>query len=91
MLADSSRQGDDPGERSLRKIGAVVERNVPQMVCDPPSGAGRLTQPASSYLATIVAGGITCRNDAETGARSGRLVRSQRRVEAPLLSRSAIG
>jgi N-acyl-D-aspartate/D-glutamate deacylase len=52
--------------------------SMPQMIYDLPSGAGRLVQRATGYLATIVAGEITRRNDAETGARPGRLVRSVR-------------
>jgi N-acyl-D-aspartate/D-glutamate deacylase len=48
----------------------------PRMIYDLPSGAGRLVQRATGYLATIVAGDITRRNDADTGARPGRLVRS---------------
>jgi N-acyl-D-aspartate/D-glutamate deacylase len=42
---------------------------------DLPTGVSRILQPAEGYLATLVAGEVTRRNDADTGARSGRLVR----------------
>jgi N-acyl-D-amino-acid deacylase len=50
----------------------------PRIVHDLPSGAGRLLQTSEGYLATFVNGVLTRRNDAETGARPGRLVRSGR-------------
>ncbi len=42
---------------------------------DLPAGGTRILQPASGYLATFVAGVQTRRNDCDTGARPGRLVR----------------
>ena len=42
---------------------------------DLPAGASRILQPAESYLATLVAGEVTRDHDADTGVRSGRLVR----------------
>jgi N-acyl-D-amino-acid deacylase len=42
---------------------------------DLPTGVSRILQPAEGYLATLVAGEVTRRHDADTGARSGRLVR----------------
>jgi N-acyl-D-aspartate/D-glutamate deacylase len=75
-------------DRGTLEVGKRADINVidydrlaiamPEMVYDLPSGAGRLLQPTTGYLATIVAGEVTRRNDAETGARPGRLVRSRR-------------
>jgi N-acyl-D-amino-acid deacylase len=48
---------------------------MPRMAHDLPRGSPRLLQGASGYLATVVGGTITRRNDADTGARPGRLVR----------------
>ena len=42
---------------------------------DLPTGVSRILQPAEGYLATLVAGQVTRRDDADTGVRSGRLVR----------------
>jgi N-acyl-D-aspartate/D-glutamate deacylase len=55
---------------------ARLSLDLPEMLYDLPSGAPRLIQRASGYLATMVAGTIIRRNDEETGARPGRLVRS---------------
>ena len=49
----------------------------PRMIFDLPSGGGRMLQGASGYIATLVHGEITRRNDADMGARPGRLVRSR--------------
>jgi N-acyl-D-aspartate/D-glutamate deacylase len=49
---------------------------APTVANDLPSGAGRLLQGSEGYLATLVAGVVTRRFDADTGARPGRLVRS---------------
>ncbi len=50
--------------------------HLPRMTYDLPSGAGRLLQGASGYLATLVNGQVTRRDGVDTGARPGRLVRS---------------
>ena len=42
---------------------------------DLPTGVSRILQPAEGYLATLVNGEVTRRHDADTGVRSGRLVR----------------
>jgi len=42
---------------------------------DLPAGASRILQPAEGYLATLVVGEVTRDHDADTGVRSGRLVR----------------
>jgi N-acyl-D-aspartate/D-glutamate deacylase len=51
--------------------------HAPEYVHDLPGGAGRLVQRADGYVATVVSGQVTRRNDADTGARPGRLVRSR--------------
>ena len=48
----------------------------PKAFHDLPAGGTRLIQPVSGYLATMVNGVVTRRHDADTGARPGRLVRS---------------
>jgi len=53
-----------------------LKLELPEMLNDLPTGAPRLIQRATGYLATIVNGTVTRRNDEETGARPGRLVRS---------------
>jgi N-acyl-D-aspartate/D-glutamate deacylase len=47
-------------------------------VNDLPGGATRLLQDAVGYDATIVNGVITRRNDTDTGARPGHLIRGSR-------------
>ena len=51
--------------------------DIPRMRYDLPSGAARIHQASSGYLATMVNGTVTRRNDADTGARPGRLYRSR--------------
>lgn len=46
-----------------------------QMVSDLPSGGMRMVQGASGYRTTMVAGVVTRRQDCDTGARPGRLIR----------------
>ena len=43
---------------------------------DLPAGGTRLLQPVRGYVATMCAGEVTRRDDTDTGARPGRLVRS---------------
>ncbi|MDX6740929.1 N-acyl-D-amino-acid deacylase family protein [Actinocorallia sp. A-T 12471] len=57
---------------------ANLTLDVPRMAHDLPAGGGRLLQDAHGYTATIVAGVITRRNDKDTGARPGRLLRGTR-------------
>jgi N-acyl-D-aspartate/D-glutamate deacylase len=47
----------------------------PEMVRDLPNGGARIGQQASGYVATLVAGEVTYRDGAPTGALPGRLVR----------------
>jgi len=76
-LAD--RGGIAPGKRAdinvidFDKLAVLM----PHMVHDLPKGSPRLLQGSTGYLATLVDGVVTRRNDAETGARPGRLIRSK--------------
>ena len=56
----------------------ALELPVPYLVDDLPAGGSRLMQDARGYAATIVAGTVTRRNDQDTGARPGRLLRGAR-------------
>ncbi|MGI9329044.1 MAG: N-acyl-D-amino-acid deacylase family protein [Pseudomonadales bacterium] len=46
---------------------------------DLPAGGNRILQPASGYLNTFVAGVMTRKNDTDTGARPGRVIRGGQR------------
>jgi N-acyl-D-amino-acid deacylase len=48
---------------------------LPELRYDLPERNSRMLQPATGYLATLVAGTPICRDDADTGERPGRLVR----------------
>jgi len=52
-----------------------IGTEMPEMHFDLPLGSPRLLQHGKGYLATLVTGTATRRNDADTGARPGRLVR----------------
>jgi N-acyl-D-amino-acid deacylase len=54
----------------------------PELRYDLPTGASRILQGADGYLATLVAGAVTRRNDVDTGERPGRLVRGGRPAAA---------
>jgi N-acyl-D-aspartate/D-glutamate deacylase len=56
----------------------TLHLNPPEMVYDLPAGGRRYVQSASGYVATIVSGVAVRRNDADTGARPGRVVRAGR-------------
>ncbi len=72
-------------DRGVIEVGRRADLNVidferlangmPHMVFDLPQGSARLLQESHGYLATIVNGVVTRRNDQETGARPGRLMR----------------
>lgn len=76
------------GDRGVLEAGRRADVNVidldnltlhlPEVVHDLPAGGGRIVQRASGYRATIVAGVVTRRDDTDTGARPGRLVRGRR-------------
>jgi N-acyl-D-aspartate/D-glutamate deacylase len=76
------------GDRGVLAAGARADVNVidfdnltiqaPYTRDDLPTGASRILQPSTGYLATMVAGEIVRRDDEDTGVRPGRLVRSRR-------------
>jgi len=70
----------EPGKRAdLNVIDYdALALQTPEMVHDLPAGGRRLVQRSVGYVATIVAGVITRRDGADTGARPGRLVRGRR-------------
>ena len=51
---------------------------LPEMIFDLPAGGRRIMQRATGYHRVIVAGEVTVRDDEETGARPGRLIRGAR-------------
>ena len=73
------------GDRGTIEVGKKADINVidldrltlhsPRSIADLPAGGRRILQDASGYKATIVSGVITRRDDQDTGARPGRLVR----------------
>jgi N-acyl-D-amino-acid deacylase len=75
-------------DRGVIEIGKRADVNVidmdaitlhaPKMAYDLPAGGNRLIQGASGYTATIVNGVVTRRDNVDTGARPGRLVRGAR-------------
>jgi N-acyl-D-aspartate/D-glutamate deacylase len=74
------------GDRGAIEVGRRADINVidfenltldtPRMHHDLPTGGKRILQGARGYLATLVNGVVTRRNDADTSARPGRLVRA---------------
>ncbi len=73
-------------DRGTLEVGKKADVNVidfekltlhaPRSVDDLPAGGRRVLQDATGYVATIVSGVVTRRNDRDTGARPGRLVRA---------------
>ena len=73
-------------DRGVLAVGKKADVNVidlanlvlhsPRSVDDLPAGGRRILQDASGYKATIVNGVVTRRDDRDTGARPGRLVRA---------------
>lgn len=57
---------------------AALTLELPKLAHDLPAGGRRFVQRARGYRATIVAGEITLRDDALTGARPGRIARPSR-------------
>ena len=75
-------------DRGTLEVGKKADVNVidldhltlhrPRSVDDLPAGGRRILQDATGYKATIVSGVVTRRDDRDTGARPGRLVRGGR-------------
>ena len=73
-------------DRGLIKAGKRADINVidlpklsidrPRMHRDLPGGGARLLQRSTGYVATMVGGVVTRRDDEQTGARPGRVLRS---------------
>ena len=73
-------------DRGLLKVGLKADVNVidferlsleaPAIVHDLPAGGARLNQSTNGFLATILSGAISRRDDLDTGARPGRLMRA---------------
>ena len=53
-----------------------LQLGQPRMHFDLPTGGARVLQGATGYIATLVAGQVARRNDADTGVRAGRLMGS---------------
>ena len=70
----------EPGKRADCNVIDLdrLDLELPRSVADLPAGGVRLLQDATGYVATIVAGVVTRRDDRDTGARPGRLVRGAR-------------
>ena len=76
------------GDRGTLEEGKRADLNVidldglrlehPEVAHDLPAGGARLVQGASGYRLTVVAGEVVRRDDRDTGARPGRLVRGRR-------------
>ncbi len=74
-------------DRGTLEVGKKADVNVidldhltlhaPRSVDDLPAGGRRILQDASGYKVTVVNGVVTRRDDRDTGARPGRLVRAQ--------------
>jgi N-acyl-D-aspartate/D-glutamate deacylase len=60
--------------------------SAPRMVHDLPSGAKRLVQTASGYMATVKSGSVVRENDETTGERPGRLLRRAQAGPVPGLA-----
>ena len=56
---------------------ARLSLHMPHIAHDLPKGSPRMLQASSGYLATLAGGVVTRRQDADTGARPGRLIRSR--------------
>ena len=75
-------------DRGAIAVGKQADLNVidfdnltiqaPYTRADLPTGASRILQPSTGYLATMVEGEVVRRNDEDTGARPGGLLRSGR-------------
>ena len=57
-----------------------LQVGTPEMVFDLPTGAQRIMQIPSGYVASLVAGVVVQENGKETGARPGKLIRGRRQA-----------
>ena len=75
----SDRGTLEPGKRADLNVIDLdrVRLETPEIVHDLPTGAPRLVQRGEGFEATVVAGEVTWRDGRDTGARPGRLIRSQ--------------
>ena len=79
-------------DRGTIEVGKKADLNVidydrltlhaPRSIADLPAGGRRILQDATGYAATIVSGVVTRRDDRDTGARPGRLVRGRQDAAA---------
>ena len=76
----SDRGTIEPGKKADLNVIDLDHMTLapPRSVADLPAGGRRILQDATGYVATIVSGVVTRRNDKDTGARPGRLVRANR-------------
>ena len=61
----------------------ALELGTPYMVYDLPTGARRLMQKATGYIATIKSGEVIYRNGEATAALPGKLIRGRQPAPAP--------
>ena len=87
LTSDNARlyDMDDRGTLAVGKRADVnvidydnLKLELPKMLYDLPEGGKRLLQFSKGYIATMVNGVVTRRDDSDTGARPGRLYRSRR-------------
>ncbi|TVR25841.1 MAG: D-aminoacylase [Ilumatobacter sp.] len=78
LVGMTDRGTIEPGRRADLNVIDLdrLTLGFPRAVDDLPAGGRRLLQDATGYVVTMVAGEVTRRDGADTGARPGRLVRS---------------
>ena len=91
MMTSAPAQAWGFTDRGVLREGLAADINIfdpgtvapalPTLAHDLPSGARRIVQKATGFLATIVAGEVTVRDGQSTGATPGRLLRGQSRSE----------
>lgn len=91
MMTSAPAQAWGFTDRGVLREGLAADINIfdpgtvapalPTLAHDLPSGARRIVQKATGFLATIVAGEVTVRDGQSTGATPGRLLRGQSRNE----------
>ncbi|MEJ6512393.1 MAG: amidohydrolase family protein [Actinomycetota bacterium] len=91
MMTSAPAQAWGFTDRGVLREGLAADINIfdpgtvapalPTLAHDLPSGARRIVQKSTGFLATIVAGEVTVRDGQSTGATPGRLLRGQSRNE----------